>query len=105
MSNRPVHSHLQNKILLYMVGHRVDSISDLARFLKVHRASASRAIHALKNAGLVYKVEGNWWSITSEGIAEADNIVDWVHLRGKNLAEQLNKWAEYYSIMKDWQAE
>lgn len=60
MRNRPSHSYLQNRILLFMKNNEFDSLAELARQLEVHRSSASRAMHSLKDDGYVYKAEMRW---------------------------------------------
>jgi DNA-binding MarR family transcriptional regulator len=69
MKKRSTHSHLQNKILLYMGSHSVNSLTKLAQELNVHRSSVSRAIHSLSATGLVLK-DGTRWGLTPEGKEE-----------------------------------
>jgi len=75
MAKRLSRSRLQNQIVLYLQQQTVDSLAGLARFLKVQRSSASRAMHTLKDAGLVTK-SGNEWMLTPEGEIQAQLVAD-----------------------------
>ena len=75
MAKRLSRSRLQNQILLYLQQQTVGSLANLARSLKVQRSSVSRAMHTLKEAGLVSKA-GNEWMLTPKGETEAQLVAD-----------------------------
>lgn len=73
MKKRSTHSHLQNRILLYIGSQTVNSLTEMAQELKAHRSSVSRAMHALLATNLVSKTNDGW-ALTSEGKEELQRI-------------------------------
>lgn len=67
------HSHVQNKVLIYLEHNEIVSLAGLAVILGVHRSSVSRAIHALYVSELVEKIN-NRWNITLAGKKEAQLV-------------------------------
>lgn len=70
---RPRNTKLQDRILLYMEEHEVDTVSGLTRKLKGSRPSVSRAINVLADGGFVSK-NGKGWVLTEAGKEEASSI-------------------------------
>jgi DNA-binding MarR family transcriptional regulator len=93
MRKRPSHSHLQNRILLYMEYNKIDSLAGLARELDAHRSSVSRAMHALQAIGLVSKVDGDW-SLTPTGEEEVQRVRRQLPERTTKAAETVNRLIE-----------
>jgi DNA-binding MarR family transcriptional regulator len=90
MKERPSHSHLQNRILLYMEYYKVGTLAGLARELDAHRSSVSRAMHALQGIGLVSKAEG-CWSLTPAGEEEMQRVRSQLPERAAKAAETVNR--------------
>lgn len=93
MTTRPSHSHLQNRILLYMEHNEFDTLAELARELDAHRSSVSRAMHTLKTMGLVSKVNG-FWSLTQTGNEEVQRIRYQLPERATKALETVNRLVE-----------
>ena len=72
-TQRSPNARLQDEIILYMYRHDVDTVSGLARELRVTRSSVSRAINALASGGFVSK-DGEGWALTEVGQEEAREL-------------------------------
>lgn len=90
MGTRSSHSHLQNRILLYIEHNKVDSIAGLALKLDAHRSSVSRAMHALEAIGLVSKTNG-YWGLSLAGKDEAQGIRCQLPERATKAVETVNR--------------
>ena len=101
MGKRPSHSHLQNRILLYLEHNEVDSIAGLAWKLDAHRSSVSRAMHTLEDIGLVSKTN-KYWGLSLAGKEEAQGIRCQLPERATKAVETVNRLFDQSRTLCSW---
>lgn len=89
---RPLQARLQDRVILYLARHEVETVTELSRVLESPRSSTSRATNRLKAEGLVVKVEGKW-GLTEEGRAEEERLRRRLPERTKNAKKKIDRIA------------
>ena len=95
---RPHNARLQDRIILYMDEHEVDTVSGLSRELEGSRPSVSRAINVLADGGFVSK-DGKEWVLTEAGKEEARSIRERQSARPERI--EVRSVEEAFSIFAD----
>lgn len=89
-SKRAWNSGIQDRVLIALRDEEFTSVTALATALDVHRASASRAINALKKGDFVGK-DGKSWLLTAKGQSEVEQIEERATRRVRQASESVRK--------------
>lgn len=89
-SKRAWNSGIQDRVLIALRDEEFTSVTALATALDVHRASASRAINALKKDDFVSK-DGKRWLLTAKGQSEVEQIEERATQRVRQASERVRK--------------